>query len=80
MASVTVRNIPDRVIRGIKEQAKRRGTSMEAEIRAILETEVLDRAVLFRLIEEEGRKQARPTTADEVDRWIRSSRQRTPES
>ena len=37
---------------------------MEAEIRDMLEKEVRD--------------QPRATTADEVDRWIRSSRERTP--
>ncbi len=51
---------------------------MEAEIRDMLEKEVMDRQLLFRLIEEEVRDQPRATTAEEVDRWIRSSPERTP--
>ncbi len=78
MASVTVRNLPDGVIQGIKSQARRHGTSMEAEIRDILERETMDRQLLLRLVEEEVRDQPRATTAEEVDRWIRSSRERTP--
>lgn len=51
---------------------------MEAEIREILQKEVVDRQLLFRLIEKEVGSQKRATTADEVNRWIRSSRERTP--
>lgn len=76
MASVTVRNVPDRVIQGIKNRAKRHGTSMEAEIRDILENEVMDRELLLELIESEVGTRPRSTTAEEVDRWIRSSRER----
>lgn len=35
----------------------------------------MDRQRLFRLIEKEVRDQTRSTTADEVDRWIRDSRE-----
>jgi plasmid stability protein len=40
MASVTVRNIPDRIHRALKLRAARHGRSTEAEIRHILERAV----------------------------------------
>jgi antitoxin FitA len=40
MAMLTVRNIPDGVHRALRAQAARRGHSMEAEVRAILESAV----------------------------------------
>jgi plasmid stability protein len=40
MAAVTVRNIPEETHRAIKQRAKLRGVSAEAEIRSILEEAV----------------------------------------
>lgn len=40
MAMLTIRNIPDQVHRGLRMRAAQRGHSMEAEVRAILESAV----------------------------------------
>ncbi len=40
MAAVTVRNLPDETHRALKQRAKLKGTSTEAEIRSILEEAV----------------------------------------
>ena len=40
MAMLTVRNIPDEVHRALRMRAARQGRSMEAEVRAILESAV----------------------------------------
>ena len=40
MAMLTVRNIPDEVHRALRMRAARQGHSMEAEVRAILESAV----------------------------------------
>ena len=40
MAMLTVRNIPDEVHRALRMRAARHGHSMEAEVRAILESAV----------------------------------------
>jgi plasmid stability protein len=37
MASISVRNIPDHVVDGLKARARSHGRSLEAEVRAILE-------------------------------------------
>ena len=41
MAAVTVRNLPEETHRALKRRAALKGTSTEAEIRAILEAAVL---------------------------------------
>jgi len=40
MAMLTVRNIPDEVHRALRARAARHGQSMEAEVRAILESAI----------------------------------------
>ncbi len=40
MAVVTVRNLPDEILRALKVRAARHGRSTEAEIRAVLEQAV----------------------------------------
>jgi plasmid stability protein len=40
MAAVTIRNLPDETHRALKLRAKQKGSSTEAEIRAILEEAV----------------------------------------
>lgn len=42
MAQVLVRQIPDETVARLKERAARHGRSLEAELRAILETAVGD--------------------------------------
>lgn len=56
MASVTVRNIPDRTHRALKVRAARSGRSTEAEIRSILEEAVRPRLALGSRLAEIGRQ------------------------
>jgi plasmid stability protein len=74
MATLTVRNLPDEVIERLKEIAARNRRSMEQEVRTILESVSLDRVSACRRIEQAWTDQSRPTTAEEVDRWLALSR------
>ena len=75
--SITVRNIPERVVQGIKKRAIRHGRSMESEVRAILEESSADRDRLMDLVEAEVGKGGRPAaTRRQVDGWIRATRGR----
>ena len=74
MATLTIRNVPDETVNALKEMAKRNGRSMEEELRRLISAQVMDRLSVMRQIEESWKKQKRPTTKEEVDRWIRESR------
>jgi len=65
MAMLTVRNIPDEVHRALRVRAALQGHSMEAEVRAILETAVspAGRVKLGSLLADVGR-QARLSDAE----------------
>ena len=58
MAMLTVRNLPDAVHRALRVRAARRGHSMEAEVRGILESAVTPagRVKLGSLLAEVGRQ------------------------
>ena len=60
MATLTVRNLPDEVHRGLRVRAAHRGRSTEAEVRAILEEAVRPegRVRLGSLLAEVGRQAA----------------------
>jgi plasmid stability protein len=74
MATLTVRNLPERVIRSLKEAARRNKRSMEQEARYLLEATLPDRASARAQIEASWARQARPTSENEVAGWIRASR------
>jgi plasmid stability protein len=42
MATVIVRNLPDEVHRALKSRAEKHGRSLEAEVRVVLESKVMD--------------------------------------
>jgi plasmid stability protein len=75
MATLTIRNIPARVMRGLKALARRRNTSMEQEVRALLEEYVAERASVQRQIETSWLRQERRPTAAEIDSWINAGRE-----
>ena len=50
-ATITIRNVPARVVRSLKAIAKRRHRSMEQEVRDLLEEYVGERAAVLRQIE-----------------------------
>lgn len=75
MATLTIRDVPVRVVRGLKALAKRRNTSMEQEVRALLEAHVTERSSVLKQIESSWDKQKRRPTAQEIDSWIRAGRE-----
>lgn len=77
MRSVTVRNVPDEVHRAIRMRAAQHGRSVEAEMRAILESAVKPqgRVKLGSLLAEVGRK---IKLTDEEFAIFESVRDRTP--
>ena len=75
MATLTIRDVPARVVRGLKALAKRRNTSMEQEVRELLEEYVTERSQVLRQIEDSWARQSRRPTAEEIDRWINAGRE-----
>lgn len=74
MATLTVRNVPPRVVTTLKMLAKRNRRSMEQEVRAVLEEHVGDREALLEQIERAWAQQARRPKAAEIDEWLRVGR------
>jgi plasmid stability protein len=75
MATLTIRDVPARVVRGLKARAKRRNTSMEQEVRELLEEHVSERASVLKQIEASWDEQTRRPSAEEIDSWIRAGRE-----
>ncbi len=73
-ATLTIRNVPLRVIKALKEQARRRNQSMEQEVRDLLAAQVGERASVLRQIEASWAWQTRRPTAQEIDDWIEAGR------
>ncbi len=74
-ATLTIRNVPLRIVRSLKALAKRRGQSMEQEVRDLLEAHVAERASVLRQIEASWDRQARRPSAAEIDAWIATGRE-----
>jgi plasmid stability protein len=74
MATLTIRNVPARVVKSLKMLARRHKRSMEQEVRAVLEQHVGDRSALLEEIEQSWARQTRRPTAREVDSWIEAGR------
>ena len=75
MATLTIRDVPARVVRGLKALAKRRNTSMEQEVRELLEDYVTERSSVLKQIESSWKKQKRRPNAGEIDSWISAGRE-----
>ena len=75
MATLTIRNVPARVVKSLKTLARRHKRSMEQEVRALLEQHVGDRTALLDEIEQSWARQTRRPTARDVDSWIEAGRQ-----
>ena len=70
MPTLTIRNVPTKVVQSLKALARRRKRSMEQEIRELLEGHVAERQAVLNQIEAGWAKQARRPTASEVDAWL----------
>ena len=75
MATLTIRNVPARVVRALKALAKRRNTSMEQEVRELLEEHVAEHTSVLKQIEASWGKQRRRPSAREIDGWIDTGRE-----
>jgi len=74
MATITVRNLPDSVVRALKELAERNNRSMEQEAREIISSRVMDRGAVMKMLRDCWDSQARAVRMDEADEWARQSR------
>jgi plasmid stability protein len=75
MATLTIRNVPPKIVKTLKTLAKRNRRSMEQEVRAVLEEHVGDRQALLEQIERAWAQQARRPRAAEIDEWVRVGRE-----
>jgi len=75
MATLTIRNLPDDVVKRLKEVAARNKRSMEQEVRELLQERFATRVEVLRRVRERCRSLPK-TTAEEVNRWIREGRER----
>jgi len=70
MPTITVRNVPPKVVQSLKALAKRHNRSMEQEVRELLEGYVAERRAVLDQIEAGWQAQRRRPTASEVDAWM----------
>jgi len=70
MPTITVRNVPPKVVQSLKALARRHNRSMEQEVREVLEGYVAERRAVLDQIEAGWQAQTRRPTAAEVDAWM----------
>jgi plasmid stability protein len=74
MPTLTIRNIPPRVVQSLKSLARRNGRSMEQLVREVIEEHVSERQAVLEQIEASWADQRRRPTAAEVNRWLETGR------
>jgi plasmid stability protein len=74
MPTLTIRNVPPRIVQSLKSLARRHGRSMEQEVRDVIEEHVTEREAVLGQIEASWGEQRRRPTAAEVDRWLETGR------
>ena len=75
MATLTIRNVPTRVVNALKRIAKQNDRSMEQEVRLLLEEKTVDRESVLQRIREGRRHLLRFATPTEIDAWIEKGRE-----
>ena len=70
MPTITVRNVPGKVVQALKALARRHNRSMEQEVRELIEGYVAERRAVLDQIEAGWDKQTRRPTASEIDAWM----------
>ena len=68
MATLTIRNLPDPLVKRIKSLAQAKGYSMEQEVRELLETRYAARMEVINRIQQRW-PDLPETTAEEVENW-----------
>ena len=74
MPTLTIRNVPARVVQSLKAIARRHNRSMEQEVRELIEGHVAERRAVLDQIEAGWSRQSRRPTAREIDGWIETGR------
>jgi plasmid stability protein len=74
MPTLTIRNVPSKVVQSLKALARRHNRSMEQEVRDLLEGHVAERRAVLDQIEAGWARQSRRPTAKEVDGWMQTGR------
>ena len=74
MPTLTIRNVPERVVNSLKQRARRNQRSMEQEVRDLLEGHVMELDEVLERIEAGWAKQTRRPTAQEVAAWKQQGR------
>jgi len=72
MPTLTIRNVPPRLVKMLKALARRNGRSMEQEVRDLLEESLGERQSVIQQIERGWRDQARRPEPGEIDAWIQT--------
>jgi plasmid stability protein len=75
MATLTIRNVPEKVAKSLKTLARKNHRSMEQEVREIIGQHVGERLSVLDQIEAARGKQTRRPTAAEVEGWIAMGRE-----
>lgn len=70
MPTLTVRNVPVKVVQSLKALARRHKRSMEQEVRELIEGHVAERRAVLDQIEAGWHSQSRRPTAREIDAWM----------
>jgi plasmid stability protein len=70
MPTLTVRNVPARVVQSLKALARRHNRSMEQELRDLIEGHVAERRAVLDQIEAGWTAQTRRPSAVEIDTWM----------
>jgi plasmid stability protein len=74
MATITIRNVPQHVVKSLKSLARKQRKSMEQEVRDILEDHTHDKLSAMNQIEAAWSSQTRRPKAREIQRWITQGR------
>jgi chromosome segregation and condensation protein ScpB len=74
VATLTIRDVPQRTVRRLKAFAKRQNVSMEQAVRNLLEEHTGDRSVVLEEIERSWERQTSRPKAEEIDSWIEVGR------
>ena len=74
MPTLTIRNVPARIVKSLKVRALARHRSMEQEVRELLEERFAERRSVLKQIEAGWEKQTRRPTAHEIETWMGTSR------
>ena len=74
MPTLTIRNVPAKIVKSLQERAHRRRHSMEQEVRELLEVYVAERRSVLDQIEASWSRQTRRPAAKEIEAWMAAGR------